>query len=193
MPKIGLRDLHVHEIENETDTSVEYGEAVKIAKLIEVSISPQVSEASLYGDDQLTDFASALSRYDITINVGDLTPEQVGMLLGQEVNEAGMVYSSIDLNQPEFGVSFRAQNADGTFQYRQMFKVKFSPSDETYNTKGENIEFQTESITGVAMPLKMNGNFDTKVIGTDANKEITDKWFEEIFYDADAVGSEAGN
>lgn len=187
MPRIGLKDLHVHKIIEETDTGVVYGEAKRIANLIEASITPQVNDAQLYADDQLAESVSVLSRYDLTIGVADITPETQAELLGQDIDEDGVVFASSRLNPPSFAVSFRAERSDGSYEYRQMFKVKFAPTDETYNTKGETIDFQTESITGVSMPLKHNGQFNARVIGTDTNKEVTDTWFDEVQTDGATV------
>lgn len=186
MARIGVRDLHVHKINEETGSDVTYDESVKLAGLIEVGIAPQTDSAELYADDSLHEAVTSLSSYDISINVADLTPEDQGLLLGQEVNSDGMVFSSADLNPPAFGVSFKAERSDGTYEYRQLFKVKFSPSDDNYNTKGDTVDFQTAEITGTAMPLRHNRLFDVRVLGTDSNSAITDVWNTEMHTD---VGS----
>ena len=178
MPRIGVKDLHVHELLEETETSASYGEAQRIVDLIEVSITPQVNSAELYADDHLANSISVLSSFDITIGVADLEPEIQAKLLGQEVDEDGGVYTSSKMNPPSFAVSFRAERSDGTYEYRQMFKVKFAPTDETYNTKGDTPEFQTESITGVSMPLMHNGQFNYKIV--DKDDTIGDEWFDTI-------------
>lgn len=191
MARIGVRDLYVHEIIDETETEVGYDESKRIAGLIEVGVTPQTDTAELYADDSLYESVSSLSSYDISINVADLTPEQQGMLLGQEVNEQGMVYSSSDLNAPYFGVSFRAERSDGTFEYRQMFKVRFTPSDDNYNTKGDSVDFQTAEITGTAMPLRHNRLFDVRVLGTPENEEVTSKWNTDMQTDITVAGGGA--
>lgn len=176
MARIGVRDLYVHEITKETDDAVTYAESKRIAGLIEVGISPQTDTSELYADDALHASVSSLSSYDININVADLTPEHQGLLLGQEVTADGKVYSSTDLNPPYFGVSFRAERTDGTFEYRQMFKVRFAPSDDNYNTKGDSVDFQTAEITGTAMPLRHNRMFDVRVLSGPDNASITEDW-----------------
>ena len=187
MARIGVRDLYVHELTTESDTEATYGEPKRVAGLIEIGVSPQTDTAELYADDSLYESVSSLSGYDININVADLTPEQQGLLLGQEVNDSGMVFSSTDLNPPVFGVSFRAERTDGSFEYRQMFKVRFAPSDDNYNTKGDSIDFQTAEITGTAMPLKHNRLFDVRVLGDESNTAIISKWNEQMFTDVDTV------
>ena len=145
-----------------------------------MGITPQTNSAELFADDRLIESLSSLTSYDITIGKADLSPEDQAFLLGQDIDEDGTVYSSTELNQPFFAVSFRAQQSDGSYQYRQMFKVKFAPTDETYNTKGETPEFQTESLTGIAMPLQHNGRFDRKVIVGVENAEIAETFFEDV-------------
>lgn len=187
MARIGVRDLFVHEILTESHENITYGESERIAGLIEVGISPQTDTAELYADDTLHESATALSSYDININVADLTPEQQGKLLGQKVNESGMVYSSTDLAPPSFGVSFRAERSDGSYEFRQIFKVKFAPSDDNYNTKGDSIDFQTAEITGKAQALLHNRMFDVRVLGEETNKTITEQWNTKMFTEIDAV------
>lgn len=187
MARIGVRDLYVHELLTETETEATYGDPVRVAGLIEIGVSPQTDTAELYADDGLYESATALTSYDININVADLTPEQQGKLLGQQVNASGMVYSSTDLNPPSFGVSFRAERSDGTFEYRQMFKVKFAPSDDNYNTKGDTIDFQTAEVTGKSQALLHNRLFDVRVLGSEENEGITGQWNKKMFTEVDGV------
>lgn len=187
MPRIGVKDLHVHELLEETDTSANYGEAQRIVDLIEVSVTPQVNSAELYADDRLANSISVLSSFDITIGVAELSPEIQAKLLGQEVDVNGGVFTSSKMNPPSFAVSFRAERSDGTYEYRQMFKVKFAPTDETYNTKGETPEFQTESITGISMPLQHNGQFNYKIVDKDG--AFAETWFDEIHATGATVAS----
>ena len=178
MPRIGVKDLHVHELLEETKDGANYGPAQRIVDLIEVAITPTVNNAELYADDRLANSITVLSSFDITIGVAELEPEIQATLLGQEVDEDGGVFTSAKMNPPAFAVSFRAERSDGTYEYRQMFKVKFAPTDETYNTKGDTPEFQTESITGVSMPLMHNGQFNYKIV--DKEDAFGDEWFDTI-------------
>lgn len=178
--RIGVSDLYAFILEEDTKAGVAYGDPFRIAKAIEVTINPQVQDASLYADDALSEYYSAVTAFDITLNVDDLTPEVRGKLLGLEPDENGMIVQTNQITAPNVAIAFRSKRSDGSYEYRNQYKVKFNPTEDRYETQGENINFQTPTITGRAMALDYDGSYGAYVIGTDENKELTDKWFEEV-------------
>lgn len=183
MARIGVRNLFIHELTEDTVDTVAYEESERVQDLIEVGITPSTDSAELYADDSMIESVTTLSSYDISIDLADISPEIQGKLLGQTVNEEGMVFSSADLNAPYFGISFKAERSDGTFEHRQMFKVRFAPADDNYTTKGDSVDFQTRSITGTAMPLKSNRLFDVRVVEDDTNADVVSQWSQKMFTD----------
>ena len=91
MARIGVKDLYAFPIVTDSELGVEYGDPFKVAKTISISVNPQVQDASLYADDSLVEFYSAITSYDVSINVDDLTAETKGKLLGYEPDENGIL------------------------------------------------------------------------------------------------------
>lgn len=177
MARIGVDNLFAFPIIQDDRTGTTYGEAFKIAKTISINVNPQSNEASLYADDTLVEFYSAITAYDISINVDDLTAEVRGKLLGYEPDANGMIVETNEVNAPMLGVAFRSKRSDGRYEYRVLYKVRFNPTEDRYETQGQNVTFQTPTITGKAMALESNNAFGAHVVSSDTNKTLTDAWF----------------
>ena len=180
MARIGVKDLYAFPIVTDSQLGVEYGDPFKVAKTISITVNPQVQDASLYADDSLVEFFSAITYYDVSINVDDLTAETKGKLLGYEPDENGMIVETNEITAPEVAIAFRAQRSDGSFEYRVLYKVRFNPTEDRYETQGQSVNFQTPTITGVSMALEHNGAFGAYVIGNDTNQTLTDTWFTDV-------------
>lgn len=179
MSRIGVDNLHVAKIETDTPEATTYAEAVRMPKLINVGLSKAVAEAELHADDALDEYIAELTGLEISINSKDLTAEQEALLLGKKIDTNGAVVSSETDNAPYFAVMFRSRKSDGTYQYRVLYKVRFRPYDETYDTKSDSITFQTPTITGRALKRDSDGLFDLKVDETEENKAKLATFFTE--------------
>ena len=148
MATVGLRDLYIAKI-TEGENGVEtYGTPRRLAKAISAEMSVNVAEAILYADDGADEVVTEFIDGELTLGVNDLLPADLAELLGQEQDEDKVVYAHEMDNAPYFAVGFRAKKADGKFKYVWLYKVKFSIPSESYQTKGESIEFVTPEITG---------------------------------------------
>lgn len=179
--RVGLEEIWISKISGYTNEVPTYETPVKLARGISCTLSPKVAEAQLYAGDVLDESASSITGYDITLNINELTPEQRAMLLGHAIDTNGMISVSPDDTAPEFAVMFSSPLSNGGKEYRVMYRVKFKPSDDTYQTKTENIEFQTPTITGVSLVRGDIRKYDAMLRDTTANaKKVTDKWFEKV-------------
>lgn len=182
MPRIGVSDLHVAILEEDTDVqggTITYAAPVRLAKLINIGLTKTVGEAELYADDSLDEYVAQQTAQEISINPKDISPEQEALLLGKRLDSNGGVVSGSDDNAPYCAVMFRSKKSNGKYQYRVLYKVKFRPYDETYDTQSNSITFQTPTITGRSMARNMDGNFDYKLDETEANQAVVATWFDE--------------
>ncbi|MBK0347895.1 phage tail protein [Aerococcaceae bacterium zg-ZJ1578] len=177
MARIGVDNLFAFPIKKDDRTGTEYGEAFKIAKTISINVNPQTVESSLYADDGLAEYQASITAYDISINVDDLTPEVKGKLLGYKPDENGMIVETDEINAPFVAIAFRSKRSDGSYEYRVLYKVRFNPTEDRYETQGQNITFQTPTITGKSMRLESTGAFGAHVVSNKTNTELINKWF----------------
>lgn len=183
MPKIGFRDLYVAVMDVETDVengTVTYQEPIKVSEAISGGFTPNVSEAVLYADDRQTDRIDSIVGYDISLETRDLSPEIEAELLGYKVDANGGVLRTSDAQAPFVALMFRSQLANGEFEYNVLYKVKFAPVTKNNETKGENITFQTPTITGSSLPRMSDGSLDYTVV-LPSDSPIANTWFESVY------------
>jgi len=178
MPRIGVSDLHVAELLTDEEGTTTYDEPVRLAKLINIGITKTVAEAELYADDSLDEYSAEMTGQEISINPKDISNEHEALLLGKETDANGGVVDGSNDSAPYFAVMFRSRKSDGTYQYRVLYKVRFRPFDETFDTKSESITFQTPTITGRGMKRASDGFFGYKVDETESNSEALSTFFD---------------
>lgn len=149
---IGIQKLHVAELLTDAsggtttyDTPLDLGKV-----LISVQIQPQNQEAQLYADNQSIESSNVISEYQLTFDTAALPLEYKGYLLGHTVTEGVMTVSKND-TAPYFGIAFQSDKANGKARYVKFLKVKFTEPEEKNNTKGENVEYQTPTMTATAI------------------------------------------
>ena len=132
MATIGLRDLYRAPITVGKDGEETYGTPVRMAKAISAEMSV------------VKEFVSG----ELTLNVNDLMPADLAAILGQTQDDDQVVYAGENDAPPYMAIGFRAKKANGMYKYIWLYKVKFAIPSESYQTKGDSIEFTTPEITG---------------------------------------------
>ena len=164
MARIGVRNLHVFPLTKDDSTGATYGTAVKCAPLMKVSLTAKTVEGSVYGDDRQVDGNFGITGYDIVIDTTDLTPAQQSLLLGHKKDSKDGITVSTEDEAPYVAVAFESKRSDGKNQYCVLYKVKFSPINEEFETKGENINYKTPSLVGKAIARENDGKLKYDLI-----------------------------
>lgn len=190
MAKIGVKDIHVAKLLTDEVSGATYETPVKLKGAMTIGMTPNVASGSLDADDQRWESHDSLTSYEIMMNLADLSAENEALLLGRELDSNGGVISTTEDTAPEFAVMFRAeqsQRAGGGYQYRVAYRVKFRPYDENYQTKGDNVDYQTPTITGTAM-ARMDGVFDLKLPENETNSAVVAKFFDTVVEPNEVAG-----
>jgi len=143
---IGLKDLHYAILDETTGT---YGTPVKFAKAIEATITPSQNTATLYADDAASEVINSMGNIEVSIGVDNLTTEAYAALLGKEKNADGVVVDRTDDTAPYVALGFRSLKSNGKYRYMWLYKGRFQQSEESYTTKGEDVEFNTASLSAI--------------------------------------------
>lgn len=158
MSKVGISKLHYARITTEDTATANpvYG-AVEAPSCGIVSADVQVASntAKLYADNMLWDTETAMGDVTLTLDVADLPLEVQAALLGHEYDSTDktLIKKSSDA-APYVAVGFEFLMASGKKLCVWLYKGKFQEPNQNANTKGENTEFQTNSITGTFAALK---------------------------------------
>lgn len=179
MATIGLRNLYKARITIGNDGTETYGVPTRLAKAISAEMSIETAEESLYADDGVDAVAKEFVSGEIKLGVNDLLPEDLAELLGQTQDSDDVIYASGDDEAPYFAIGFQAKKADGQYKYIWLYKVKFAVPEESYKTKGKEIEFSTPEITGTFF-ARPDGKWKAEHVGGGEGDTVAAGWFTEV-------------
>lgn len=149
MAQIGLRDLYIAILNEDTATKSDYETPERIIGAITANVNPNSSSATLFADDGPMDTASTLGEIELELNTYDLPLPWQAKLLGHSYDEeTGLLKKGANDVAPWVACGFRSLKSDGSYRYFWLTKGKFRPTEENIETKGDTINFQTPTITG---------------------------------------------
>ena len=155
MAQIGLKYLICAPI-TEANNEVIYSDGLVMSYAIKTDLSIDINDANLYGDDRIVESIKEFKSGKLTLNGDHLDYEVLSLILGHKVETVTpgggkkMTAKGDDDGKP-VGVGFYSTTIkDGKRKYRAIWlrKVKFGIPNESLETKGDNINFQTPSIEG---------------------------------------------
>ena len=178
MANIGLIKPLIAKLTDESTKA--YSNGFYCGHAIQVDVTPNYSEGSLYGDDMLVEYDKEFKDGDISLNTTHLPIASASTMFGHAVNGQQVVYKSGD-EANYVGVGFLTKKkVDGVTTYvgNVIYKAKFTEGQETNKTKGDTIEYGTPTIAGKIAPLSTTGEWKaTKEFETQAEAVA---WYEGI-------------
>ena len=155
----------------ETAGEPSYSDAFECGEAVQIDISPQYAEGSLYANNIKAEYDKEFKYADVTLNTSRLPIAAHEVMFGHTVGDGDdeVTFNASD-ESPYVGFGFYVtEKVNGVKKYTASWlpKVKFSEGQESYKTKGDNIEYQTPTITGQAIALddgewKVVKQFDTE-------------------------------
>lgn len=177
MAHIGLKDLYVSKI-TETDGVSVYGTPYRLAKAISADLSVELITAKLHADDAVDENIREFDSGSLKLNINDILPEQLALLLGQTVDGDNVVYSKAIDEAPYYAVGFRAKKPGGYYKYLWLYRGQFTIPSESYKTKGESIEFTTPEIT-YEFEKRADESWRAEVVAL-PNSAVAAAWFTAV-------------
>ena len=115
-----------------------------------VNLNINYIEGKLPADDRTYDSAKEFNDGTIQMGLADIASAMAAKLLGSKVDSNGVLIDSTedDANAPFVAVGFKAKRSSGKYEFDWLYRVKFSKPNETYQTKGDSINFSTPTIEG---------------------------------------------
>lgn len=179
MAKVGLKyPVYAKLTEDELAKTLTYSGGAVMAKLIKADISVTVGDEKLYADDMVAESDRSFSDGTVTVDVDDLYDaakvDLLGYIEGATV-DAGISSKELtamgDASGAYVGFGFYGKvKRSGASRYRAIWlkKVQFAEPDDSFETKGENVAFQTPTIDGSIM-VAVDGTYkDEATFSTEA-------------------------
>ena len=182
MATIGLRDLYFAKITSVDGQPEVYDTPIRLSKAITVKMTTNVAEAILYGDDGVDEIIREFVSAEMEINCTDISDEHEAYLLGQTIDDNGVLHATEADSPPYVALLFRAKKTKpaGSYRYVCLYKGKFGIPDEEYQTKGDGVEFKTPSIKGTFVKRDKDGEWKANVTVA-AAEPIAEAWFTEVY------------
>lgn len=177
MAHVGMKNPYAVAIDPETGKYT--GEIFKIGKAINFSGTPNNVDVKLWADDGVAESDKGVTDYSVSLNVDEVSLENQGKLLGHEYVPATETEpETLDIKNsdsaPYFGTGFyKRRRKNGVTSYTAVWlqKVQFASPAENGETKGETINFQTDTLEGSAFNNDA-GSIIKKAVFSDEEKAL---------------------
>lgn len=169
MARIGLNNFRYSKLTEAQDGTPSYDGAKKPAKAVSCNVEVENNDAVLYADDAIAESDYAFNRANVTMGIDEDDQTTMSDLLGHTVGEDGLMVRKTTDEAPYVGFGrIITKMVNGHYKYKVeiLFKVKFSEPSQDDTTKGENVEFGTTEISGVASALANDQWSETKTFDT---------------------------
>lgn len=127
--------------------------------MVRVGYTTERDESGFYADDHKIDGENSVRSVSIELELAKLPLEARASMLGWQ--KASNDYQETDQAAPYIGIGFiYAEKYKGTVVYTPhwIYKCQMGINDDGANTKGENVEFQTRTISGSGMAVSLDNS-----------------------------------
>ena len=157
---IGLRDIVVAKLLTDNEGSAPTYDTVQpLVGAIDLDISDNSGDPDAqYYDDHEADVVIPDPELKGTIEIADLPPEKVAMLLGYSVDNFGVVVHNAEDKPPYFAWGFKSKKSNGEDRYVWYYKGRCTMPQDKHTTKQKQINRQTTKMQITFIKLTSTGN-----------------------------------
>ena len=167
MAKIGIKCLTYAPYTSGGDGSaISYGTGVQLVDyMIRADVNEERGDVKFYADDHKIDSENSMTGATLSLELANMTDALEKAFLGYvaESTASGADLLITDAAAGFVGVGFyRKERFKGTITYKcyWFYKVQFSKDSDSTTTKGENTDFQTETVSGDALGVQLTSAGD---------------------------------
>lgn len=142
---VGLKNVVLAPLTTDTEATLAYGALQLLAGAIDAQIAPENADPEVqYYDDVEGDVVYPDPDVKLTMEMADIPLTLQEMILGNTIDDNGVLLRSAGDSPPYFALGFKSEKADGSYRYVWLFKGRAKPATEQYHTKeGKTITRQT--------------------------------------------------
>lgn len=176
--KFGLKNVHYATF-TETGDTITYDKPERIPGGVELALDPRGDLIEFYADDMLYYSAENNQGYEGTLNVA-LIPESFAVaVLGEELNEDGVLTERADAKTKPFALMFEFDGDQKATRHLLYHCTASRPSVEG-ETKGDSPEPQTDELSFVASARPTDYAVKTKTTAT-TDVLVYNGWYESVY------------
>lgn len=192
--RIGVASFHyaIMTTEDTLTTKPVYGEPTSAPGLMSLNINPNASVDTLFADDGPMETATTIGQIEVEVQKNYLSTQNKADLLGKTVDsKGGLISSSTDI-PPWVAIAFKSLKSNGHYRYCWLYKGKFQDPEDNNETKGDSINWQSDTITGNFARLIWETTIGGKKISPykyemdedddAADATVISKWFDAVVF-----------
>ena len=148
--RIGVSNFHYALMTTEETLTAPptYATPISAPGLMSANINPNASIDTLFYDDGPGETAATIGQISVEIQKNALSTSDKATLLGKTVDTKGGLVSSDTDVPPWVAIGFKSLKSNGKYRFVWLYKGKFSDPEDNNETKGDSINWQSETITG---------------------------------------------
>ena len=188
MATIGMDKLYYAKITEDENGNETYDTPKVLAKAMKADLSVELAEATLYADDAAAEVYKAFKSGTISLGVDDLANGVAEDLVGAQVDDNGVLVSTVEDISTAVAIGFRALKSNGKYRYFWLYRVVFAIPATSLQTKGDSITFSTPTIEGTVLrrnKVDGKGAHPWKAEVTEGNTGVAaatiTNWFNEVY------------
>lgn len=126
-------------------------------KTVHVEYTTERDEGAFHADDHIIDRANAITGVNVVVELATLTKDIAAALLGWEQVGSTSEYHETGEEAPYVGVGWAVPIRGDVGKYRGVwvYKLQMGLENDNANTRGQNIEWQTDTISGGGMAVQL--------------------------------------
>ena len=158
---IGLKNMVIAPVKEDTEEKVEYGDLQLVAGAIEASVTPDNADPDIqYADDIEFDTLYPDPELTFRTQMADIPLTIQEMIFGNKIDDNGVLIRTASDKPPYFAVGFMSEKSNHKFRYVWLYKVRAKPVTENYGTKqGTTINRQTGEVEWTAIKRTYDGQY----------------------------------
>lgn len=147
---VGLKNVYIAIITEDNDGYETYGTPEYFAPVMNVSMNIDFAEGKLSADDITYAQDKIFNGGTITAGFANIKATMLAKVLGAKIDDNGIVVHSAEdyKNAPFVAFGFEAPHSTGKSRFEWFYRVKFSTPNESYQTKGDSVNYSTPSLEG---------------------------------------------
>lgn len=181
---VGCKNLHYATIKEDG----EYDIPKKIVGLQEISTTNNYAEYEFYSDDQVDESGKGLTSVELSLTIKGLDPEVEADLMGKSYDSTtGVITTSVNDVQAKVALLYEITTLNGESDYRVLYNCKLAKDEVNSTTKGESIESDDITLSGVAI-AREDGVVERTVNGSvPGASTIIDNFFKKVYEPTDTA------
>lgn len=175
----GVLDVYYAEMttEDTVSTAAVYDTPAVLGKTIEVTVTPDFKEGSVYASNIKTRSESRIIDYKVSLNVDKIEQEVLDTILGRQSSNGVHLVTNNQI-APYVAIGFALTLDDGTKEYWWMQKGKFAEPTVTGHTDDDSFQYQHPTIEATFIPVANSGLIAAIA---DDNASAAANWFKSVF------------